>query len=110
LSIDQLSNCWTPKPTSPPVLPKAPTWDIVIDGDVWNVVTKVMKLTRGKLMKQDDWTKWNKSEHLQLEQYNKQFMFGNPVLADNKSAIFHLIWTYVVGELDRRKKAYCVCD
>ncbi len=69
-----------------------------------------MKLTRGKLMKQDDWTKWNKSEHLQLEQYNKQFMFGNPVLADNKSAIFHLIWTYVVGELDRRKKAYCVCD
>jgi hypothetical protein len=110
LSIDQLSNCWTQKPTPPPVLPKAPTWDIVIDGDVRNVMTKVMKLTRGKLMKQDDWTKWNKSEHLQLDQYNKQFMFGNPVLADNDSAIFHLVWTYVLKELDGRKKACCVCD
>ncbi len=69
-----------------------------------------MKLTRGKLMKQDDWTKWNKSEHLQLDQYNKQFMFCDPVLADGESAIFHLVWLYVVKELNGRKKACCVCD
>jgi hypothetical protein len=56
LSIDQLSNRWTSTLQPPPDLPKAPTWDIVIDGDVWNVITKVIKLTWGKLMKQDNWT------------------------------------------------------
>jgi hypothetical protein len=71
---------------------------------------KVMKLTRGKLMKQDDWTEWNKSEHLQLDQYDKQFMFGKPVIAENDSAIFHLVWTYVVKELNGGKKAHCVCN
>jgi hypothetical protein len=45
LNIDQLNNQWTPKPTPPPVLPQAPNYNIVIDGDVRNVVTKVMKLT-----------------------------------------------------------------
>jgi hypothetical protein len=110
LSIDQLSNRWTSTLQPPPDLPKAPTWDIVIDGDVWNVVTKVMKLTRGKLMKQDDWTNWNESKHLQLDQYDKQFMFGDPVAAEDELAIFHLVWTYVVKELDGRKKARCVCN
>jgi hypothetical protein len=110
LSIDQLSNRWTPTFQPPLIGPKSPTWDVVIDGDIRNVVTKVMKLTWGKLMKQDNWTKWNKSEHLQLNQYNKQFMFGDPVAATDESAIFHLVWTYVVKELDSRKKARCVCD
>ncbi len=92
-NIDQLSDRWTPKPTVPPDLPKAPNWNIVIDGDIRNVVTKAMKLTRGKLMTQDDWNDWNESEHLQLDQYNKQFMFGDPVIAEDDSAIFHLVWT-----------------
>jgi hypothetical protein len=48
LSINQLSNHWTSKSDSTPNLPRAPTWDIVTDGDVRNVVMKVMKLTRGK--------------------------------------------------------------
>jgi hypothetical protein len=64
-----------------------------------------MQLTRGKLMKQDDWTEWNESEHLQLDQYDKQYMFGGPVPAEDSSAIFHLVWTYVVKELHGRKKA-----
>jgi hypothetical protein len=100
LNIDQLSDRWKPQSQQPPVLPKNPTWDIVVDGDVQNVVTKAMKLTRGKLLKQDDWTEWNESEHLQLDQYAKQFMFGDPVRVENKLAIFHLVWTYVVKELD----------
>jgi hypothetical protein len=79
LNIDQLSNRWMPKASLPPVLPDIPktlTYDIVTDGDVRNMVTKVMKLTRGKLMKRTDWSDWNESEHLQLDQYDKQFMFG----------------------------------
>jgi hypothetical protein len=110
LNINQLKNRWTPKPTPPPVLPKAPNYNVVIDGDVQNVVTKVMKLIQGKLMKQDDWTEWNESEHLQLNQYDKQFMFGEPVIAEDDLAIFHLVWTYVLKELDGQKKACCVCD
>ncbi len=39
-----------------------------------------------------------------------QFMFGDPVPAEEALAIFHLIWTYVVKELDGCKKACCVCD
>jgi hypothetical protein len=105
LSIDQLSNHWTLTLHPPPNLPKAPSWDIVINGNVWNVVMKVMKLTRGKLTKQDSWTDWNESEHLQLDQYNKQFIFGDPVAAEDESAIFHLVWMYVVKKLDGHKKA-----
>ena len=55
------------------------------------MVTKVMKLTWGKLMKQTDWSDWNESEHLQLDQYNKQYMFGDPVPVEDESAIFHLV-------------------
>ncbi len=97
LSINQLSDCWSSTLQPSPNLPKAPTWDIVIDGDVWNVVTKVMKLTWGKLMKQDNWTDWNKSEHLQLDQYNKQFMYGDPVTAEDESAIFYLVWVFATA-------------
>jgi hypothetical protein len=61
-------------------------------------------------MKQDNWTEWSESEHLQLDQYDKQFMLGKPVIAENDSAIFHLVWRYVVKELDGQKKACCVCN
>jgi hypothetical protein len=74
------------------------------------MTTKVMKLTRGKLMKQQDWSEWNKSEFLQFNQYDKQLMFCTPVVATDASAIFHLVWTYIIKELDGCKKARCVCD
>jgi hypothetical protein len=61
-------------------------------------------------MNQDDWTEWNESEHLQLDQYDKQFMFGDPIIAEDDSAIFHLVRAYVVKELDGHQKARCVCD
>ncbi len=51
----------------------------------------MIKLTRGKLLKQDDWAEWNKSEHLQLDQHDKQYMFGDPVAAEDELAIFHLV-------------------
>jgi hypothetical protein len=59
LNINQLSNCWMPMASLPPVLPnlpKTPTYDIITDGNVKNMVMKVMKVTRGKLMKQADWS------------------------------------------------------
>jgi hypothetical protein len=69
-----------------------------------------MKLTRGKHLQQDDWTDWQDSEYLQLDQYNTQEMFGTPVAPIEDDAIFHLVWTYVVKTVDGHKKAWCVCD
>jgi hypothetical protein len=69
-----------------------------------------MKLTCGKLLKRDNWLDWHNSEFLQLNQYDAQGMFGNPVAAANGDAIFHLVWTYVIKALDGCKKARCVCD
>ncbi len=56
-----------------------PSYKLVPSGDVLNVITQVMRLTRGKLMKQPDWEDWQQSEFLQLDQYDTQGMFGPPV-------------------------------
>ena len=69
-----------------------------------------MKLTRGKLIQQEDWNDWLESKYLQLNQYTPQGMFGNPVAASEGNAIFHLVWTYNIKAVDGRKKAWCVCD
>jgi hypothetical protein len=69
-----------------------------------------MKLTQGKLIKQQDWDEWNKSEFLQLDQYEAQGMFGKPTAAANNEAIFYLVWTYTIKTADKLKKARCVCD
>ena len=72
-------------------LQRAPPYQVVDDGDVLNYVTWVMKLTRGKLLQQDDWTDWQASEYLQLDQYDAQGMFGLPVFESEGDAIFHLV-------------------
>ncbi|MEY3451208.1 MAG: hypothetical protein RL711_1034 [Bacteroidota bacterium] len=59
-----------------------PTYDLIDSGAVLNVVTRVMRLTRGKLLKQQDWEDWQASEFLQLDQYDAQGMFGSPVIVD----------------------------
>jgi hypothetical protein len=91
-------------------LRKAPQYWIVEDGDVLNYVTRVMKLTRGKLLQQEDRMDWQALEYLQLDQHNAQGMFGSPVAATEEDAIFHLVWTYAIKTVDGRKKARCVCD
>jgi hypothetical protein len=86
------------------------SYDIVESGDVCQYITRVMRLTRGKLIQQDGWCDWQASEFLQLDQYNAQGMFGEPVQVDKDDAVFFLVWTYGVKTLDGRKKARCVCD
>ena len=85
-------------------------YDIVDSGAVLNYTSKAMKLTRGRLLKHDDWLDWQHSEYLQLDQYENQGMFGTPTQATPDSAIFHLVWTYNIKIADGRKKAQCVCD
>jgi hypothetical protein len=79
-------------------------------GDVLNYVTRVMKLTRGKLLRQDDWSEWQTSEFLQLDQYDSQDMFGSPEAVESNEAVFNLVWSYGIKALDARKKARCTCS
>jgi hypothetical protein len=82
------------------------TWD----GGVLQYVPQTTKLTRGVLMRQQDRDEWQQAEFLQLDQYDLQHMFGEPVVLLNKSAVFNLVWTYAVKEIDQWKKARCTCD
>jgi hypothetical protein len=85
-------------------------YELVDAGGVLNLTTSCHKLTRRTLLQQEDWTDWEQSEWKQLDQYEKQFMFGQPCPMQKKDAVFNLIWTYVVKVEDGRKKARCTCD
>jgi hypothetical protein len=91
-------------------LRKKPPYSIVDDRLVLNYVSKAMKLTHKKLLQQQDWSDWQDSEYLQLNQYEDQGMFGQPVAVNEDDTIFHLVWTYSIKAVDGRKKACCVCD
>jgi hypothetical protein len=67
--------------TYPPLVESTIT---VESSGVHNVITKVMKLTWGKLLKGPDWDEWQSSEYLQLNQYHTQGMFGTPMLVDEE--------------------------
>jgi hypothetical protein len=69
-----------------------------------------MRLTRGQLLKQDDWKDWQNSEYLQLNQYWDQGCLDMPTAVDQDDAVFYLVWTYNIKAVDGRKKARCVCD
>ena len=107
---DQLNNRWEFTTVADHLRSCRPTHSTVMSGGVHNVITKVMKLTRGKLLKGPNWDKWQSSEYLQLNQYHTQGMFGTPLLVDDDAAVFHTVWTYGIKALDDRKKARMVCD
>ena len=69
-----------------------------------------MRLTRGQLLKQDDWKDWQNSEYLQLNQYWDQGCLDMPTAVDQDDAVFYLVWTYNIKAVDGRKKTRCVCD
>jgi hypothetical protein len=60
------------------------------------------------LIKSSDWDEWQKSKWLQLDQYYNQGMFGAPM--QDKSKVFNLVWTYIIKDLNKRKKARMACD
>ena len=107
---DQLNNRWEFATVATFLRTTKPSFDIVDCGAVKNVVTRAMRLTRGKLLKQPDWTDWQTSEFLQLNQYYDQGMLGDPHIPTDDDSVFHLVWTYNIKALDGRKKARCVCD
>jgi hypothetical protein len=65
--VHQMNHRWDFS-TMADYLRKAPPYKTVDLGDVLNYVTQVMRITRGKLLQQDDWLDWQESEYLQLDQ------------------------------------------
>jgi hypothetical protein len=106
---DQLNHRWD-FATVADYLRKAPPYKVVNSGDVLSYISRVMKLTRGNLLRQDDWDDWQESEFLQLDQYDAQNMFGSPVAVESNAAVFNLVWSYGIKVVDGCKKARCTCD
>ena len=96
---DQLNNC-TDLLGGDPLILRTRCYDIELSGDICNYTTRVMRLTRGRLLQQSDWTKWQTSENLQLNQYYDQKCFSDPTIVEKDDAIFHLVWTYNIKALD----------
>jgi hypothetical protein len=67
------------------------------------------KLTRKKLLKQEDWSDWEASETKQLDQYKKQNMFSVPCPLPPHANVLTFLWTYLVKD-NGTKKARCVCN
>jgi hypothetical protein len=76
---DQLNNHWEFTTVADHLRSCRPTHSTAVSGGTHNVITKVMKLTRGKLLKGPDWDEWQSSKYLQLNQYHMQGMFGTPL-------------------------------
>jgi hypothetical protein len=106
---NQLNHCWD-FTTIAKYLCKTLPYKVVNSGNVLNYVTCVMKLTRGRLLRQEDWNDWQESEFLQLDQYDAQKMFGSAVAVESDEAVFNLVWLYGIKAVDGRKKAWCSCD
>jgi dUTP pyrophosphatase len=67
------------------------------------------KLTRRKLKKLDNWKEWQKSEWLQLEQYENQDTFGPPCQLPVNANCLDLLWCYNIKD-NGTLKARCVCN
>ena len=88
--------------------------DDELDRNTQITVHKLAKdsYTRTQLQKRSDWKDWEQSEFLQLEQYQRQNMFGDPgPLPDdsNDYSVLPMIWVYII-KTDGRKKARCVAN
>jgi hypothetical protein len=106
---DQLNDRWEFS-TVADHLRQNPSYKIINDVGVLNVITRVMKLTHGKLIKQPDWNKWLASEYVQLDQHDVQGMFEDPTEVDSDAVVFCRVWTYAIKALDGWYNARCTCN
>jgi hypothetical protein len=75
------------------------------------LVSGTPNLTRRKLRLSDAWPKWLAAEHVHLDNYHAQGMFGTPTVPPPNSSLFYWVWVYKVKEMEVIwKKAHVVCD
>jgi hypothetical protein len=87
---DQLNNHWEFSTVADHLCTCKPKYKYVQSGNVLNVVTRAMRLTRGKLLRQPDWDEWQQSEVLQLDQYDEQGMCWNTHVNERREGGFPL--------------------
>jgi hypothetical protein len=69
------------------------------------------KFNRHTLQKQSDWPEWRDYEWIQLDNYDKQGMFGIPCTAPLDASILFWVWLYSIKPHENnRKKVRGVCD
>ena len=72
-----------------------------------------LNYTRAKLRKRDDYQEWRASEWNQLDKYELQNMFGDPIPRPFEAIILPFVWTYLLKEdpstciLKRKARATC---
>jgi hypothetical protein len=85
-----------------------------IDNTVLAVVHKEItgpKFNRRTLQKQLDWNDLLAAEWIQLDNYDKQAMFGAPCTALADASVFYWVWLYSIKPHENnRKKVRGVCD
>jgi hypothetical protein len=85
-----------------------------IDNTVLAVVHKAItgpKFNRRTLQKQLDWNDWLAAEWIQLDNYDKQSMFGAPCTAPVDAPVFYWVWLYFIKPHENNhKKVRGVCD
>ena len=68
-------------------------------------------LRRRDLLQRNDWNDWENSEWLQLNQFNRQGMFGTSCPRKHGVGLFNIVWTYSIKiDGSNTKKARCTCD
>jgi hypothetical protein len=69
------------------------------------------KFTKKQIKNGPDYLEWQQAEYQQLDQYDAQEMFKDPVPRRPDMNIWHLLWVYLQkAPPDLRKKARCVVD
>jgi hypothetical protein len=66
-------------------------------------------VTKKQLLQRDDWEEWRQLCHKQLDQYNSQGMFSEPITLPTNSSASYMHWTYTY-KFCGTKKARMVCD
>jgi hypothetical protein len=69
------------------------------------------KFNGRSIQKQSDWHEWRDSEWVQMDNYDRQGMFGTPCTAPIDALIFFWVWFYSIKPHENnRKKVRVVCD
>jgi hypothetical protein len=93
-----------------PIIQCAWLYNIIKSSNIHNYTTRIMRLTRGWLLQQNNWSDWQHSKYQQINQYDNQGCFGEPTSIEKDDAVFFLVWMYTIKALNHRKKARYICD
>jgi len=103
LTIRQMQNNILNSLQEPAPLPKPPEPPPTINPDLGK------SFTLKQLLKREDYPEWKQSQYKQLDQYETQGMFGEPMQMPTGTGASFMLWTYMI-KMCGTKKARMVFD